>query len=132
MKIVIVSDIHGNFDALESLPEQYDELWVLGDLVNYGPEPKEVVDSVKEKAQLVVRGNHDQSVGYGDDPRCSARFREMADATWEFSDAAVTADQKLYLRALPLQTEVVRDQTRFFLCHATPSDPLYEYRKSES
>jgi putative phosphoesterase len=132
MKIVIVSDIHGNYDALQSLPERYDELWVLGDLVNYGPEPKEVVDFVKEKATLVVRGNHDQCIGYGDDPRCSTRFREMAEATRQFSNTVLTAEQKLYLRSFPLQIDVVRAQTRFFLCHATPSDPLYEYRRAES
>lgn len=59
MKLVILSDIHGNHDALRALPEEYDELWVLGDLVNYGPQPKEVVADVMEKASLVVQGNHD-------------------------------------------------------------------------
>jgi predicted phosphodiesterase len=44
MKVVIISDIHGNFDALSALPECGDELWVLGDLVNYGPEPGLVID----------------------------------------------------------------------------------------
>jgi protein phosphatase len=132
MKIVIVSDIHGNYDALSALPESYDELWVLGDLVNYGPEPKEVVDFVKGKATLVVRGNHDQSIGYGDDPRCSPRFRQMAEATGKFSETVVTAEQKLYLRSFPTRLNAVRERTRFFLCHATPSDPLYEYRTAES
>lgn len=41
MKIVIISDIHANYDAWRALPEDYDELWVLGDLVNYGPQPTE-------------------------------------------------------------------------------------------
>ncbi len=40
MKIVVISDIHGNLDALSALLETYDELRVLGDLVNYGPEPR--------------------------------------------------------------------------------------------
>jgi putative phosphoesterase len=132
MKIVIVSDIHGNFDALSGLPESYDELWVLGDLVNYGPEPEAVVDFVTDKATLVVRGNHDQCIGYGDDPRCSPRFREMAEATRQFSRAVMTPAQKLYLRSFPARINVLRSQTRFFLCHATPSDPFYEYRTAES
>lgn len=131
MKIVIVSDIHGNYDALSALPESYDELWVLGDLVNYGPQPKEVVDFVKDKASLVVRGNHDQAIGYGDDPRCSRRFRDMAEATRRFSSAKLAAE-KPYLRSLPLQTITARSESRFFLCHATPSDPLYEYRTADS
>lgn len=132
MKIVIASDIHGNYDALSALPESYDELWVLGDLVNYGPEPKEVVDSVKDSATFVVRGNHDQCIGYGDDPRCSTQFREVAEATRQFSDAVVTTEQKLYLRSFPLRIDVVRAHTRFLLCHATPGDPLYEYRTADS
>lgn len=37
MRIVIISDIHGNYDALQGLKEDYDELWVLGDLVNDDP-----------------------------------------------------------------------------------------------
>ena len=132
MKIVIISDIHGNLDALTALSESYDELWVLGDLVNYGPQPKEVVDFVQRNAAAVVRGNHDQCLGFGDDPRCSARFREMAEATRAFSSAQLSLEQKLYLSSLPLQTTVIRSQTRFFLCHATPSDPLYEYRLADS
>jgi predicted phosphodiesterase len=40
MKIVIVSDIHGNLPALKALPErEFDQLWCIGDLVDYGPYP---------------------------------------------------------------------------------------------
>jgi len=132
MKIVILSDIHGNYDALSALPESYDEYWVLGDLVNYGPEPGRVVDFVRNTTTTVVRGNHDQCIGYEDDPRCSAAFREMAEATRRFSNSVLTGEQKRYLRSLPEQAETTRDHTRFFLCHATPSDPLYEYRNADS
>ena len=75
MKLVIISDIHGNYDDLRALPEEYDELWVLGDLVNYGPQPKEVVADVMEKASLVVQGNHDYAVAYEDDSRWSPHGR---------------------------------------------------------
>jgi len=67
VKIVIVSDIHANYDAWRALPEDYDELWVLGDLVNYGPQPAEVLSEVMERASFVVQGNHDHAVGYEDD-----------------------------------------------------------------
>ncbi len=132
MKIAIISDVHGNYDALSAFPESYDELWVLGDLVNYGPQPKEVIDLVRDKATAVVRGNHDQCIGYGDDPRCSPQFREMAEATRRFTEAVVTSEQRLYLCSFPLKLDIVRDRTLFLLCHATPSDPLYEYRTEAS
>lgn len=37
MKIAIIADIHANYEALRSFPESCDELWVVGDLVNFGP-----------------------------------------------------------------------------------------------
>jgi fructose-1,6-bisphosphatase len=47
------------------LPRDYDELWVLGDLVNYGPNPAEIIDFVRSHASMIIRGNHDHSVGFG-------------------------------------------------------------------
>jgi putative phosphoesterase len=132
MKIVIVSDIHGNFDALSALPESGDELWVLGDLVNYGPEPGPVIDDLRSRARVIVRGNHDHSIGCDEDPRCSPRFREMAAATGRYTNSVLSFGQKHFLRSLPLQVELDRQGTRFYLCHATPSDPLFGYCEANS
>jgi len=132
MKIAIISDLHGNFEALRALPEKYDELWVLGDLVNYGPEPAAVVDFVEANSSIVVRGNHDQSLGYDEDTRCAARFREMAEATRRYTASILNEGQKQFLRGLPLYKELRRQNTRFYLCHAKPSDPLYGYCPAES
>lgn len=125
MKLVIVSDIHGNHDALRALPEDYDELWVLGDLVNYGPQPGEVVAEVMEKASLAVQGNHDHAVAYDDDSRWSPRYRPIAEATRRYTSSVLSDAQKSYLRGLPLQAQAERDGLRFHLTHAMPSDPLY-------
>ncbi|MHB1955546.1 MAG: metallophosphoesterase family protein, partial [Sulfobacillus sp.] len=63
MKIAIVSDIHGNLAALKAFPEAgYDQLWCLGDLVDYGPRPREVIQWVQKNAAVAVRGNHDHAV----------------------------------------------------------------------
>jgi putative phosphoesterase len=132
VKIVIISDVHGNYEALHALPEEYDELWVLGDLVNYGPEPKEVVESVRAKASVVVRGNHDHSIGYDVDPRCTPRYQKMADITRRYTASMVIKEQKQFLRNLPLKVEVQRDDTHFYLTHARPSDPLYGYCPQDS
>jgi len=132
MKIAIISDLHGNYEALRSFPEKYDELWVLGDLVNYGPEPGQVVDFVKKKSTVVVRGNHDHSIGYDTDPRCTPRYQKMADVTRKYTASVVTKKQKDYLRELPLNLEIERENVRFYLCHAKPSDPLYGYCPAES
>jgi len=132
MKIVIISDVHGNLETLEAITEPWDELWVLGDLVNYGPNPAEVVDFIRQNAKVVVRGNHDHAIGTGEDPRCSSAFRAMAEATGAYTNSVLTAEQKKYLGLLPLCAERVVDGSRFCLCHAVPSDPLYCYCRSDS
>jgi protein phosphatase len=132
MKIAIISDIHGNFEALSAFQETYDELWVLGDLVNYGPDPGAVIDFVRSKAAVVVSGNHDYSIGFNQDPRCSDRFRAMAEATRRYTDSVLSLEHKHFLRHLPQSVETRRGSTSFYLCHAVPSDPLYGYCQAES
>jgi putative phosphoesterase len=131
MRILIVSDLHANLEAIRSLPEDYDEFWALGDLVNYGPNPREAIDFVRRHTTLAVRGNHDQSAGYDEDPRCSARFRRMAEETGRYTRAVITEDECDYLRRLPLTAERTVAGVRFSLCHAVP-DSLYEYRPPNS
>jgi protein phosphatase len=130
-KIVIVSDIHGNYEALRALPEDYDELWVLGDLVNYGPQPGEVIEFVRQKASLVVRGNHDDAVAFDRDPRCSMVFRRAAAETQKYTASVLSAEQRNYLGELPLFLKVQRGTWTFYLCHAAPSDPLYTYCRAD-
>lgn len=132
MRIAIVSDIHGNFDALSALPRDYDQLWVLGDLVNYGPEPKAVLDFVRSNATIVLQGNHDYAVGRHEDPRCSPPYKPLAEATMAFTDRVLSANEKEYLAALPKSLRHLMENADFLLCHATPADALFGYRPAES
>ena len=127
MKIAIISDIHANFPALQVLPETWDEPWVVGDLVNYGPYPNEVVDWVRAHAHCVVRGNHDHAIGFGTDPKCFAPYRAMAAESGAFTASLLTAENKRYLERLPLSLERRLANAKFYLCHALPSDPLFGY-----
>ena len=132
MKLLIVSDIHANLEALQAvLAESYDELWVLGDLVNYGPNPSEVVELIRTHASVVVQGNHDYAIGNGSDPRCSNDFRGMARAMQEYTEPLLDADQRAFLRSLPRTAARTIDGYRFFFCHATPTEPLFQYRPAE-
>jgi len=132
MRVLIISDLHANLEALRALPSDFDRLWVLGGLVNYGPDPAPVIEFVREKAAIVVRGNHDHAVGFDLDPQCSARSRDMAEETRQYTLSVLNEEQRNYLRELPLQATVSVEGTRFSMCHATPSDPLFEYRTEDS
>jgi putative phosphoesterase len=132
VKIAIISDIHANLEALTALPESFDELWVLGDLVNYGPNPGEAIDFVKANASVVIRGNHDHAIGFDEDPRCSALFREMALAMQQYTSSVLTESQKRFLRDLPLRADRELHGMKVSVCHAVPSDPLFAYCPPDS
>lgn len=133
VKIVILSDIHGNLAALDALPERdYDALWCIGDLVDYGPHPHEVVQRIKQNATECVRGNHDNAAGLSVDPRCAPPYKRLAAETLRYTQQVCSEEDLDYLRNLPLCREVRISSTRFYLVHATPVDPLFGYCPEES
>jgi len=127
LRILILSDLHANLEALQAIAEECDELWVLGDLVDYGPDPAAVIELVRRRAALVVRGNHDHAVGFDVDPVCSPAFRAMAEQTRRYSLAVLSEADRAYLRGLPLTAVREVAGVRFHLSHALPSQPLYPY-----
>ena len=132
VRALIISDLHANLEALRRLPSDFDQLWVLGDLVNYGPNPAEVIDYIRDRASVVIRGNHDHSAGFHVDPQCSARFRAMAEETGAYTRSVLNSEHRNYLRSLPLTASLKIDGVGFFLCHAAPPHPLFEYRPEDS
>jgi putative phosphoesterase len=132
LKIAIISDIHANFDALAAFPENYDELWVLGDLVHYGPEPVEVIDWIMKRAAVCVRGNHDHSLVSESKPLWASRWREASEASRRFAASILSEAHLAFIRNMPLQTTVVRNGVSFYLTHATPSNPLHGYQPLDS
>ena len=63
MRILVISDIHANLPAfkavLEAVHGQWDQIWFLGDLIGYGPNPNECVALLREFDHVSLSGNHD-------------------------------------------------------------------------
>ena len=67
MRVAVISDIHGNLAALESVlgaldADPVDAVWCLGDVVGYGPQPNECCDLLRQRASVTLCGNHDLAV----------------------------------------------------------------------
>jgi len=67
VRVAVISDIHANYHALAAVLSQVtdegpDEIWCLGDVVGYGPEPNRCCEIVRERADLCLAGNHDLAV----------------------------------------------------------------------
>ncbi len=132
MRILIISDVHANIEALRALNERYDRLICLGDLVDYGPSPREALQFLREHASYVVRGNHDTAVGYRVDCQCVPPYRELSIATREYMWQVLSEEELAYLRSLPVNLTLEVGGARFYLCHAAPSNNLYRYLPYES
>ncbi len=121
MRYLIVSDVHGNLQALEAVlaaVPTWDRLLVLGDLVGYGAQPNEVVERVRSLApHAIVRGNHDK-VAAGLDG--AETFNPAAQRAAEWTRSVLTEDTREYLVALPRGPVAVDD--RLEICHGSPVD----------
>lgn len=127
MRILLISDIHGNWPALAALREPYDVCLCMGDLVEYGPEPGKVIDWVRANAAHCVRGNHDHGVAQNVEITGVGGFRYLTMATRKPTVQMLAPDDRRYLAELPTMCLTTIADKRFLLVHATPRDPMDEY-----
>ena len=121
MKYAIISDIHGNLEALEAVlseieGRQHDEIICLGDVVGYGPNPNECIEIIRERANVTLAGNHDYApLGKLD----LSYFNSWAKDAIEWTAGQLTQDSIDFLLGLPIKTDI----DEFTIVHATPFQP---------
>jgi predicted phosphodiesterase len=125
MRILIVSDIHANLVALDTVLAQaapFDRVWCLGDVVGYGPEPNECIERLRSFDLLCIAGNHDwAALGKLDLEEFNPDARLAAYWTRE----QLTPANVDWLRALPERVPTQAD--KFTLVHGSPRYPIWEY-----
>jgi predicted phosphodiesterase len=120
LRYLIISDIHSNLEALEKClglaNGKFDRAICLGDLVGYGPDPKAVIERVREVVNVIVRGNHDKAccgITDAEDFNIWARLATV----WTRNELA--PEHIAFLRALP-QGPVTEDG--FVFVHGSVAD----------
>ncbi len=121
MRFAIFSDIHANLEALEAVcedakTEECTHFVCLGDIVGYNADPHECVDRIRAMDCPTVKGNHDEQASLFESSR---DFNELAEHAIEWTRAALTKEDREWLRDLRLQRQV-RD---FTIVHATLDTP---------
>jgi diadenosine tetraphosphatase ApaH/serine/threonine PP2A family protein phosphatase len=123
VQYLVISDIHSNLAALEAVLEDapdFDELWCLGDLVGYGPNPNECIDRVRDFSHTSLAGNHDwAALGKLD----LSSFNAVARAANEWTQQQLTSGSRTYLGSLSPSLQ----QGDFALAHGSPREPIWEY-----
>src|SRR5580765_5611018 len=124
MRIAVISDIHGNWHAFAAVladieREPVDEVWCLGDVVGYGPQPNRCVAEARAHSALCLVGNHDLAaigkVGLEDFSPDAA-----TSATWTAEE--LEPDARAFLESLEPKAE----KPGVELSHASPRDPVWE------
>ena len=128
MRIAVLSDIHANIRALDAILAQagaVDAVWQLGDVVGYGPDPDAVIDRLRERGAIGVRGNHDLAA-LGDD--VIRDFNVDARAAMEWTRRTISPASSEWLASLPARLTV----DGWSLVHGSPRDPTWEYIVTEA
>jgi len=125
MRILVVSDVHANLAALNAVIQHagaFDQVWCLGDLVGYGPEPNECIERLRAFDLLCLAGNHDLAV-VGKLPLWD--FNADAKEAISWSRFRISAANQAWLETLPSMTVV--KEFGITLAHGSPRDPIWEY-----
>lgn len=124
MRLAVLTDIHGNREALTAVLADVqargcDAMVVLGDIVGYGPDPAWCLDRVRGLGCVTLQGNHDAAIkGAGDDMSTQARL------AIDWTRGQLSDDQADWLAGLPLTAEL----EGLALVHASwqaPADWIY-------
>lgn len=132
MKRALISDIHGNLEALQAVLEDIrshpvDEIYCLGDVIGYGPNPCECLDHVMRHAKLTILGNHDQAALFDPDGFNPMALQAIYWTRDQLDNGPGSAKQINarwdFLGELPRQI----DEGKFRFVHGSPRDPTNEY-----
>ncbi|WP_042274578.1 metallophosphoesterase family protein [[Clostridium] dakarense] len=140
MKIAVISDIHSNIYALESVLENInkkdvDMIVCTGDLVGYGTRPNEVIETLKKNKILTIMGNYDDAIG-NLKIACGCAYPDPKDAqkaglSMHFTSQTTTNENKEYLRSLPKELVFTFDNKTIRFVHGS-TRLINEYLKENS
>jgi diadenosine tetraphosphatase ApaH/serine/threonine PP2A family protein phosphatase len=133
--LAVISDIHGNLEALTAVFAEIDrrgiqDVLCLGDVVGYGPDPVACLDMVRRRCRATILGNHDFAVLF--EPY---NFNTGAESAAYWTRRQLQNDDNpeerrerwKYLASLPVRREFQQEGRRYQAVHASPRKPINEY-----
>ncbi len=140
MKIAFISDLHSNLEASISVlndinSKGIENVYCLGDLVGYGPNPNEVVQLIRERNITSIMGNYDDAVAY-DKTSCGCSYNpgrenRVGDDSLNWTITNLSNSNKQFLRSLPKALTLKIEELNILMVHGSPKNPLFEYLKPD-
>lgn len=133
MKLLVISDVHGNIDGLRAVEKDagsVDRVLFLGDMVDYGFYPHEVIRWMQEHQAIAVAGNHDRYLVNLADSGTVPLANPMEATTFaEYTLASLTPEDMDYLRALPQERVEELDGITYYMAHTYSDDDVQAFLK---
>ena len=126
MRYAIIADIHANLAAFKAVLDHIErrggveEIWCLGDIVGYGPDPCQCIELLRQYKHVCIAGNHDWAV-IG--KAAFSKFNPDAAIACRWTAQQLSPEDIEYLESLP---EVIQKED-FTLVHGSPRQPIWEY-----
>lgn len=132
MKLLVISDIHGNMQALDAVMSiAHDEVICLGDIVDYGPSPGECIDLLDKQGIPTVMGNHDNAVAFRMECGCGYEYKHLSVSTREYTWDVLNERQLGFLKKLPFSLERVENGRKLYFTHGSPLS-FYDYIRPDT
>ena len=124
MKIAIISDIHGNLQALKATLQDIekrnvDKIICLGDTIAKGAHPKKCLELVKKNCEIVIQGNTDSY--FSKEHKDIDKLPEQEQKRIKWNQSLITEEDRKYLLSLPFCYEFYMSGSLARLFHATPT-----------
>jgi len=128
-RIALFSDVHGNLSALDAVLEDIKahgirELYCLGDLVGYGPDPAGVIDRIRALRVITIQGNYDEGVG-NRRGECGCYYpteqaKRDGAASYAFTSRVLDDEHAAWLSGLPPALRFEYRGVKVLLAHGSP------------
>ncbi|UCC93585.1 MAG: metallophosphoesterase family protein [Thermoplasmata archaeon] len=130
MRIALISDVHANLPALEAVVAdtrnvRAETYICAGDVVGFGPNPKECVDMVRGLCQVIVAGNHDRAMGWNEDANVAPHLAGIARSAEAHARKELFGPDIQWLAGLGHESGLYLSTKELFIVHGSPWDPLY-------
>jgi len=124
-KLAVISDVHANLEAFEAVLAEAQGLDIicLGDLVDYGANPNEVVEMVRRGGIRTVMGNHDWAALSGD----TSLFNARAAMSSVWTRGHLTSQNLEFIGTLAPEFRIPVEMAEAYFTHGSPDDRLWEY-----
>jgi len=128
-RIALIGGIYSNHLALavaldDIAARGIDEIYCLGDLGAFGPNPDKVIERLRDEGIPTLQGNYDNSIGYGlDDCQCGytdPRDNHYAQLSYDYTLRKTSGPSREWLRSLPESIRFDLGGKRVLLCHGSP------------